>query len=179
MNQQILDRHIAMHDFDRAYWLKQQLIDFCRRHALPASGSKRELSQRIRTFLQTGKVLAPAPRRAPKGKMPAEFRRDTVIGSGWRCSQAIRAFFKSEIGPQFHFNATMREFIKHGEGKTLQEAIDAWYWDRQNPQAETPIAPQFEYNRHIRDFFQQLPDATLQDAIAAWNEKKAGRSELK
>jgi len=177
MSQPILDRQIAVHDFDRVYWLKQQLTDFCRTHALPVSGSKRELSQRIRMFLLTGEVLTPAPRHAPKATMPAEFRRDTVIGPGWRCSQAIRAFFESEIGPQFHFTATMREFIKHGEGKTLQEAIDAWHQNHHNPSSETPIAPQFEYNRHIRDFFHQRPGATLQDAIAAWNDKKARRNE--
>ena len=61
--------------------------------------------------------------------MPTTFTPETVIGEGWRCSQALRAFFELEIGPRFHFNQVMRDFIKHGSGKTLADAISAWQAD--------------------------------------------------
>jgi len=110
--------------------------------------------------------------------MPDLFTRQTVIGPGWRCSQSLRAFFEREVGPQFHFNGVMRDFIKRdGAGKTLQDAIDVWRQEKRKPHVETEIAPQFEYNRHIREFFKENPGKTLQDAIAAWNEKKAKRKD--
>jgi hypothetical protein len=162
--------------FRVCYWLKRELVAFCRQYGLPTSGSKAVLSRRIEVFLETGKVerVREAPR--PKSEMPEQFTRDTVIGPGWRCSQSLRAFFEREIGPRFHFDGVMRGFIKRdGVGKTLQDAIDAWHEQRRNPRVEKEIAPQFEYNRHIREFFKENEGATLQEAIAAWEEEKATR----
>lgn len=171
-----LDTHISVADFQSFYWLKRELIAFCRKNGLPTGGSKTELTSRICVFLSTGK--RPSPERPPQSKaktakMPNTFSRHTVIGSGWRCSQQLRAFFVQEIGPQFHFNETMRNFIKHGEGKALQEAIETWHQAQKQPKTEKEIAPQFEYNRHIREFFKEHPEKTLQDAIADWKIKKA------
>ena len=45
--------------FRSFYYLKQELIDFCRENRLPASGSKAELTDRIAYFLDTGSVLKP------------------------------------------------------------------------------------------------------------------------
>ena len=44
--------------FRSYYYLKQELIDFCRKNALPVSGGKRELTDRIACFLETGKIPA-------------------------------------------------------------------------------------------------------------------------
>ncbi|MDO4371697.1 MAG: SAP domain-containing protein, partial [Clostridia bacterium] len=41
--------------FRSYYYLKQELIDFCRKNALPVSGGKQELTDRIACFLETGK----------------------------------------------------------------------------------------------------------------------------
>lgn len=176
MDRPELNRDISETDFRTFYWLKRELIDFCRRHGLPTSGSKFDLTDRIATFLSTGNVPQKNTKQARvSDNMPEQFTRDTVIGPNWRCSQHLRAFFVQEIGPRFHFNGVMREFIKQGQGKTLQEAIDVWYQEKENPRPEKEIAPQFEYNRHIREFFKKHPGKTLQDAIAAWKIKKAKR----
>jgi hypothetical protein len=103
--------------------------------------------------------------------MPTSFTRDTLISSGWRCSQSLRAFFQAEIGSHFHFDQVMRNFIAQGAGKTLQQAIEVWLQPRQT----TTIASQFEYNRHMRAFFERHPDATREEAIRAWNQQKAQR----
>lgn len=42
--------------FRSFYYLKRELIDFCKENGLPASGSKAELTDRITYFLNTGKV---------------------------------------------------------------------------------------------------------------------------
>lgn len=180
MNRPPLTPRLASEEFRRFYWLKEELVNFCRANGLPTMGGKEALAHRIEIFLRTGQAPDRLPRPAkpaPAGKMPNTFARDTVIGAGWHCSQALRAFFEREIGAHFHFNGVMRDFIKHGAGKTLQQAIAAWETSQQPNQPETPIAPQFEYNRHIRAYFKAHPGATLQDAIQAWKEHKAKRRE--
>jgi hypothetical protein len=181
MSRPPLTKHLSPEDFRSFYWLKQELMEFCREHGLATTGSKKDLELRVETCLRTGSATEkPAQGGAPRVKgqmprpMPLEFRRETVIGPGWRCSQALRAFFEREIGPQFHFNGLMRDFIKHGAGKTLQEAIKAWETEQQ-PKAAKEIAPQFEYNRHMREYFQAHPGAALPEAIQAWKDKKARR----
>ena len=174
-----LDLNISTEDFQAFYWLKEELLAFCRTQGLPTSGSKQALSERIVYFLNTGSVPAPKPaaKQRTSARMPETFTRETVISPGWRCSQTLRTFFLQEVGPQFHFNGVMRDFIKEGEGRTLGEAIAAWEADRSAPKAEKEIAPQFEYNRHFREYFKTHPGATREEAIAAWKMKKAQRKD--
>jgi len=162
-------------DFVAYYWLKAELVAFCRASGLSTSGSKQQLTERIKLFLDTGKIARPKRtlRSSKSAAMPATISRETVIGSGWRCNQALRSFFEAEIGPLFHFNQFMRDFIKqYGVGQTLQAAIDGWHLSKQE---RSKIAPQFEYNRHFREYFANNPNATRDDAIRAWNEKKGQR----
>lgn len=43
--------------FRSFYYLKEELVDFCRKNNLPVSGGKIELTDRIACFLDTGKVF--------------------------------------------------------------------------------------------------------------------------
>ncbi len=169
-----LTTSILVEDFNDFYWLKEELLDFCRREGLSGSGAKIDISKRIGHFLRTGEKLSPK-RRKKRGAMPENFTRETIIGSGWRCSQGIRNFFEAEIGSSFHFNQTMRDFIKNEEGETLQDAIEAWHEEKRAPKIRTEIEPQFEYMRHMRDYFDKNPQGTRKEALKAWNEKKARR----
>ncbi len=165
-------------DFAAYYWLKIDLVTFCRENNLPTSGSKQVLTERIKLFLDTGDIQKPkrTSRSGKNAAMPTMFTRETIIGDKWRCSQDLRAFFEAEIGSAFHFNQFMRDFIKRdGIGQSLQAAIDGWILSKQQPKGSSNIAPQFEYNRHFREYFANNPNATRADAIQAWNEKKAQR----
>jgi len=173
-----LTQRLAVEDFQSFYWLKEELLVFCRAHGLSTTGAKKDLTWRVAQFLKGGQVEARPPRRAtPKatGPMPLTFSRETVIGVGWRCSQPLRFFFERELGPRFHFDSVMRDFIRDGAGRTLNEAIQAWEAGQQTGRVAKAIAPQFEYNQHIRDYFQAHPSATLREAIAAWKKKRAQR----
>lgn len=173
MSRPTLTAQLSPTEFRAFYWLKEELAGFCRAHGLSASGSKEELAARIEAFLRIGE-RPPAIRRArPSARMPEQFRRTDVIGEGWRCSQALRAFFEQEIGPAFHFDHVMRDFIRDGAGRTLDEAIRQWHDTRGAPPRE--IGAQFEFNRHVRAYFEAHPGATREDAIAAWWEKRGRR----
>jgi len=177
MTRPTLNRHTTPDDFLSFYWLKEELIGFLREHDLSTTGSKQDLTVRISQFLATGiPESKPSQKLARRTEtMPRTFTRQSVIGSGWRCSQELRAFFEQEIGTHFHFDAGMRDFIHNGAGKPLHEAIETWKEERRKPVQEKSIASQFEYNRHIREYFKTHPGATLRDAIQDWKIKKKER----
>ncbi len=168
-----LNKHISPDDFISHYWLKQELLDFCRKHKIPQHGSKQELTERIRQFLITGtiKKVRKAPQ-MPSGLDLNNLTKDTRITHDMKLGTHLRAFFIKEIGPQFHFNKTIRHFIKHQQGKTLGDAIAAWHQAEKMPKKPGAIEPQFEYNRHIRDYFKKHPKAKLRDAILEWKKNK-------
>lgn len=174
-----LNQALSAHDFLDFYWLKSELVAFCRANHLPVSGSKSELTKRIAHFLDTGERLAPTPakKKVKADPMPTTFTRATVIGEGWRCTQVLRAFFEQEVTIKFHFNGFMRDFITNsGVGHTLDEAIEGWLESKRQPKGSSEIGRQFEYNRHIRAFFEANPNASREDAISAWKAKRATRA---
>ena len=50
-----LDKNLDVKTFKEYYYLKEELIDFCRKNDLQTTGSKTELTERIAIFLDTGK----------------------------------------------------------------------------------------------------------------------------
>ena len=177
MSRPALTPALSSTEFRAWYWLKQELVVFCQTYHLDTSGAKQNIAERIADFLSTGIVPPPVPRpRRVTDTMPTVFSRATVIGKHWRCSEALRAFFIQEIGPQFHFDQTLRTFIKEGEGQTLDAAIGAWVAARQHP-TPTEIAPQFEYNRFLRAYRHAHPGAPRAEAVAAWHAHKAQRKQ--
>ena len=94
-----LNRELDGMTFRNFYYLKQELVDFCRENALPVSGGKIELTDRIACFLDTGKVL---PSWAA-GKA-IQITDDTIIEENLTCSETHRAFFIQRIGKGFSFN---------------------------------------------------------------------------
>jgi SAP domain-containing new25/Domain of unknown function (DUF6434) len=171
MQRPTLSSALSPAEFSRWYWLKNELCAFCRMQALPASGSKQELSQRIASYL-TGVPPVHIPNTKKRlSAMPDHFDLSTIIGINWRCTQELRAFFESQVGAGFRFNEALRTFIFTRAGSTLKEALDHY---QQSIRAQhKPIAKQFEYNRHIREFHATNPHATRNDAIAAWWAKRA------
>ncbi|SFC45247.1 hypothetical protein SAMN05443252_103464 [Bacillus sp. OV322] len=101
---------------------------------------------------------------------------DTIISENHRCSQDVRAFFKSII-PNFHFSTYIQNYFKNNVGKTYRDVVDAWYEEeerKKDPSYKKNIAPQFEYNHFIRDFFADSKNKgkSREEAIEAWNEIK-------
>ncbi|MFK7965601.1 MAG: DUF6434 domain-containing protein [Burkholderiaceae bacterium] len=163
---------LSVQAFRRWYWLKEELVAFCRKHSLPVSGSKLEVAERVGHYLRHREVLRPQARKNRRGAMPNVFTLKTVIGEGWRCNPALGAFFREHCGRGFRFNASMRAFIHEGAGLTLAEAIVCYEASIKRPKTPRPIAPSLEYNQHTREFFKQNPGATRQQAIEAWWAKR-------
>lgn len=167
-----LDKHLDSRTFRDFYYLKEELVDFCRKNGLPVSGGKIEIAERIAYFLDTGKVMP-----AKTGKRTAaeisEITEDAKIEADFVCSERHRAFFKEHIGKAFSFNVAFQKWLKANAGKTYREAITAYDQILEDKKkGKTVIDKQFEYNTYIRDFFANNPGKTLEEAIMCWKYKK-------
>ena len=159
--------------FKNYYYLKEELVDFCRNNDLPTSGGKIELTDRIAYFLNTGKVLKQKTK-TRKAADIGEITEDTLIEADFVCSEKHRAFFKEKIGGSFSFNVLFQRWLKASAGKTYKDAIDAYYQIlEEKKNGRTKIDKQFEYNTYIRDFFDDNKGRSLEDAIKCWKYKKS------
>jgi hypothetical protein len=103
-----LTRGLSSQSFREYYYLKSELMEFCRKERLSASGSKAELTDRIETYLQTGERTATSKPIEGKSSGSPEMSPDSVIEENFRCSERHRDFFKSVIGDSFKFNLILR-----------------------------------------------------------------------
>ena len=85
------------------YYLKKELIDFCKKNNLQSTGSKEELTDRISKFLDTGeKTTIKHDKR--RTTIIDEITKDSIIEDNFICSEKHRSFYKKEIGNNFSFN---------------------------------------------------------------------------
>lgn len=168
-----LDNNISSKIFKEYYYLKEELIDFCRKNNLQTTGSKVELIERIANFLDTGKRTYKI-HTTKKTKIVDNIKLNTIIEDNFVCSEKHRAFYKEQIGNSFSFNVAFQKWIKSNAGKTYQNSIDAYYQILEDKKKnKTTIDKQFEYNTYIRDFFDDNKDKNLEQAIKCWKYKKS------
>ena len=159
--------------FQNYYYLKAELVEFCRQNGLPTQGSKAELSDRVAYFLDTGLVLNNARAKRKVDVNVNEITENTVIEQNIVCSELHRAFFRQKIGNGFSFNVTFQKWLKANAGKTYGEAIQAYYSIvEEKKHCKNTIDKQFEYNTYVRDFFADNQGRTLGEAIVCWRYKK-------
>ncbi|MCR5167819.1 MAG: SAP domain-containing protein [Oscillospiraceae bacterium] len=170
-----LSRDIDSDTFREYYYLKQELVAFCRENGLPVSGGKAELTERISFYLETGNVLPAAAKSAKRIRtITPEITRESVIEDNFVCSEKHRAFFKKEIGDSFSFNVPFQKWLRCNSGKTYSDAVSAYYdIIAEKKKGRSSIDRQFEYNTYIRDFFADNAGKTLDDAIRCWKYKKS------
>lgn len=168
----VLEKTLDSKTFRNFYYLKEELVDFCKKYGLPVSGGKIELTDRIAYFLDTGEVLAASPVRK-KAAVIDTICEDTLIEPDFVCSEKHRAFFREHIGKSFSFNVAFQKWLKTNTRKTYLEAIEAYYQIlAEKKKSTTSIDRQFEYNTYIRDFFADNKGRSLEDAITCWKYKK-------
>ncbi len=185
-NRPILDKNISLEDFNDFYWLKTELVHFCRTMGISSTGGKIEISNRIRTFLSTGKIVKQVKNRH---KVTSKFdwanevlTKETVITDSYKNGENVRKFFIQEIGSHFRFNVIFMKWIKENSGKTLGDAIIEWKRIealKKDRNYVSEISPQFEYNRYIRAFLKDNPNLSSKDAMKFWKLKSAQRGSNK
>ena len=181
MSRPRLDENISPAEFREYYWLKEELVAFCREVGIDCSGAKSDISDRIEAFLRTG--VKPQKAVAKKLETLSSFDWNnevlspaTVITDNYKNTQNVRKFFTQHIGTHFSFNVQFMNWTKANVGETLETAIAEWkriHIQKKDKNIKTEIAPQFEYNRYIRDFLADNPDKTIAEAIHFWKLKKS------
>lgn len=180
MDRPELNNQLDSKTFKEYYYLKEELVEFCRRNNLQTTGGKIELTERIVKFLNTGEKIS-KPHSFKRIQNMGEITLDSVIEDNFICSEKHRAFYKKEIGKSFSFNVLFQKWLKSNAGKTYKDSIDAYYRileDKKNNKTVI-IDKQFEYNTYIRDFFNDNKDKTLDDAIKCWKYKKSSKGHNK
>lgn len=171
-NRPDLNKELDAKTFKNYYYLKEELVSFCRKNNLPVSGGKLELTERIACYLETGKVIECPTKRKGTSNI-GTITEDTQIEPDIVCSEKHRAFFITKIGPKFSFNVAFQKWLKSNVGKTYGDAIKAYYQIiEEKKKGKTTIDKQFEYNTYIRDFFEDNHGKSLEEAIICWKYKK-------
>lgn len=176
-----LDLRLSAEIFRQYYYLKEELVDFCRKNSLQATGSKSELSERIAVFLESGKRTC-AEHKTRKTQSAGEIKPNNIIEENFVCSEKHRAVFKEQVGKSFSFNVTFQKWLKSNAGKTYADAITAYHQilqEKKSAKGKGEIEKQFEYNTYIRDFFAANKDKTLVQAIKCWKFKKSQKGHNK
>jgi SAP domain-containing new25 len=166
-----LNSKLSAEDFQRWYWLKEELSEYCRVNNLSRSGSKPDIALRIIAHL-SGEKLPPTTKVKKKGNMPLFFKLSDVIGRGWKCNPSLGAFFREHCGAGFRFNAAIRNFVHTQAGSSLQQAVECYRASVAPGAPKQEIIPQNEYNRHTREFYQTHPKATRSQVLEAWWAKR-------
>ncbi|RYX82909.1 cytoplasmic protein [bacterium] len=185
MDRPELSDKISIDDFTSFYWLKKELTVFCKIKGINTTGSKIEITERIKGFLTTGQKTIQAKNETPKTASTFDWSTsvlslDTVLTDNYKSTENVRAFLKSQIGNHFRFTIDFMKWAEQNTGKTLGDAITKWnglYNLKKDKNYKTKIAPQFEYNRYMRAFLADNPDKTMKDAIRFWKLKRGLRGD--
>ena len=103
-NRPSIDNRLSGKDFRNFYYLKEELVDFCRSNGLSTSGGKIELTDRIAHYLDTGKILPASNTRKVKSVATGIISEQSKIETDFVCSEKHRAFFYKKVGKSFSFN---------------------------------------------------------------------------
>ena len=173
-----LGKTISINDFRNYYWLKMELIDFCRETGIKRGGGKIEIADRILKYLETGEIIPKSEKEQTKSNFDWNNETldvDTLITDNYKNTENVRAFFGKAIGRHFKFNVEFMNWMKSNAGKTLGDSVEKWkeiIEKKKDSTYKTEIAPQFEYNTYIRDFLANNPELSTKDAIESWKIKR-------
>ncbi len=154
-----LTKQISLADLKSHYWLKVELVSFCKTNQLSTVGSKLELIQRIKTFITTGCNIKPIISKPVTFRDSQQFIKVDTPVRNYRNDAITRRFFVEQIGKHFRFDAYLRQFTNKNNittGLTYGDLVNGWLEEeskRKSPNYKSTIDKQFEYNQFTRDFF--------------------------
>lgn len=169
-----LSTSLTVDVFNSYYWEKKELTNFCSKHKLSSSGSKLNVTNRIKLFLSTGKVELP-----DKVKRNQEFDSELKITLSskvvnFKCDSVTRKFFIKHIGNQFKFNEYLRQFAKTLDlngSLSYKDLLDGWVASeehKKNSKEKSKISEQFQFNQFQRDFYSNNQGKKRKEMLDAW-----------
>ncbi|MEL6309507.1 MAG: DUF6434 domain-containing protein [Chloroflexota bacterium] len=160
-------------ELKRWYWLKADLVAYCKAHGIPYGAKKFTLLDRIAHYMDTGEIL-----RGKQQKISSDFdwahetlTLETVITDSYKNNSNVRAFMEQHIGTHFSFNIAFMRWMKANTGKTLADAIHQWdviHQRKNEPDYQEEIPDHNQFNQYLRDFFADNPELTIREARQCW-----------
>jgi Domain of unknown function (DUF6434)/SAP domain-containing new25 len=164
-------------ELKRWYWLKEELVAYCKKVSINYSGAKFEILDRLANALDNKPMLAKKSERPTSlfdwSKEPLSLR--TRITDSYRNGPNVRKFFIENCGAKFHFSIPFMKWMKENESKILKDAINEWKrLDKlsKDKNFKSIIPPNNQYNQYIRDFFLDNPNKKMKDARLCWKKKR-------
>jgi len=174
-------------ELKRWYWLKKELVDFCKKTKINYSGSKFTILSRLANAIDHPTRIAANSTAIKKIKKRKSnvwsgtiLTLDTVITDRYTNGANTRKFFMEKCGNKFHFSIPFMAYMKNNVGKTLRDAVGEWeriQIQLKDKNFESKIPEGNQYNQYIRDFFKDNPGLTLKDARHFWSLKRSLPSE--
>jgi hypothetical protein len=167
-------------EFKKWYWLKEEVVAYCKQTQLSYVGSKFQIIERIANALDNDLVPnTQLEKRGISSKMEwhkAQLTLETVITDSYKNGPNVRRFFVEYCGTHFSFNIEFMAWMKANVGKTLKDAVDEWLRIKALSEDKThkSVIPKGnQYNQYLRDFFADNPDKTMKEARFFWQLKRA------
>jgi Domain of unknown function (DUF6434)/SAP domain-containing new25 len=160
------------------YWLKSELVGFCKEQKINYSGSKFEIIERIANVLDFEENANITTKKVTSSFnwAKSQLMLETIITDSYTNGPNTRRFFKEHCGEKFHFNIPFMAWMKTNTGETLADAVQEW--KKQNAITKTKgikseIPEGNQYNQYLRDFFEANPNKTMKEARHFWKLKRA------
>ena len=104
-----LEKGLDSEIFREYYYLKDELVEFCRKEGLQTTGGKIEITNRIAHYLKTGERLVSKKTHSQSTSHIRNITLDSKIEPNFKCTEKHRAFFKQKIGEGFKFNVVFQK----------------------------------------------------------------------
>lgn len=184
-----LQKISSAEEFKNWYWLKEELISYCREVGIKTTGAKFEIAERIINYLNTGETQTNQKPdkliQKPTSKFDwknEQLTVDTVITDNYKNNSNVRKFFLQQVGGKFSFSIDLMQWMKDNIGKTLGDAVVEWHRLQElkkNPNYQSVIPAHNQYNQYTRDFLTDNPDKSIEDARKYWKLKRSKPGTLK
>ena len=113
------------------YWLKAELVAYCKAVKISCTGNKAEITDRIASVLTTGIIEKTKTNKKRKPTSNFNWAKEiltleTIITDSYKNGTNTRNFFKKQLGEKFKFNIAFMTWMKANCGKTLKDAVEIW-----------------------------------------------------
>lgn len=150
----------SVEEFNEYYWYKDELIKICRKLSLDTLGTKAELEERLRSYLQgipteNKRKIGNSIRQHSSGKVHLDMR---IIPDGFKFNNESREFFKDYFHvSKFSFTKEMAAAVRKAEETnnqtmTVRDLIDI-YLGTVSINNESSQRT-YQWNNFLKDFCQ-------------------------
>lgn len=163
---------------DSLHYLKvKELKDLCLKLKLPDNGKKKDLINRILTFVKDGKILHlkefPQASKAVKGKEYPLHPKTKMLYGNYRNDLKTRLLFKKIIDEHFHFTAYGIDWLDEqwheGNPPSYEEFAKFWqneYLSRQTKKANPK--EEWAYIRFVQKYLEKNPKCSKKELLDQW-----------